>query len=157
MEHDDGFSFGIGAFETMSVAGGECVMLDRHLRRLNSALEMLGIDRSVDADEVSARTRDGSLDGRVLKIEVSEKNTVFSDRPNLYDASRYKRGFRLCVSDVRRNESSPFTYIKSLQYGDSIMEKRRAMRSGYDEPLFLNSRGEICEGATTNIFFTNKD
>lgn len=153
MEHDDGFSFGIGAFETMSVTDGRCVMLDRHLDRLNSALERLGIDRRIRRDDVLDRTRNGDLDGRVLKVEVSERNVIFSDRPNPYDDARRARGFRLCTSEVRRNESSPFTYMKSLQYGDSIMEKRRATSCGYDEPLFLNSRGEICEGATTNIFF----
>lgn len=153
MEHDEGFSFGIGAFETMSVVDGRAVMLDWHLGRLNSTLEKLGIDARISREDVLGRTRGGDLDGRALKVEVSERNVLFSDRPNPYDDARRAKGFRLRISDVRRNETSPFTYMKSLQYGDSIVEKRRAMRDGFDEPLFLNSRGEICEGATTNIFF----
>ena len=156
MEHDDGFSFGIGAFETMSVLDGRAVLLDAHLERLNTTLERLGIGTRIRRSDVLEMTRGGALDGRALKIEVSERNTVFSDRPNPYDDARRARGFRLSISDIRRNETSPFTYMKSLQYGDSIMEKRRAMREGFDEPLFLNSRGEVCEGATTNIFFVRE-
>lgn len=33
------------------------------------------------------------------------------------------------------------------------MEKRHARKSGIDEPVFLNTKGEIAEGATTNVFF----
>ena len=39
MEHDDGFSFGIGAFETMLVHDGRCIMFVRHMYRLRRALE----------------------------------------------------------------------------------------------------------------------
>ncbi len=154
MEHDDGFSFGIGAFETMLVHDGRVVLADPHVGRLNRALEELGIPKRFDTDVINDHVSDGRLDGRVLKLEVSERNTIFSDRPVQYTEDDYVRGFDLTVSEVRRNETSAFTYIKSLQYGENIMEKRRAKAKGFDEPIFLNSRGEVCEGATSNIFFT---
>lgn len=56
-------------------------------------------------------------------------------------------------SSVRRNETSPLTYYKTLNYGDCILEKRKAVKNGIDEQIFFNTRGEICEGTTTNIFF----
>ena len=154
MEHDDGFSFSIGAFETMLVHDGRCIMFVRHMDRLRRALESLGVGNRVDPRMLEDEVSDGHLDGRVLKVEVSERNVVISDRPVPYSDGDYARGFRLRIPEVRRNESSPFTYMKSLQYGDSIMEKRKAKADGFDEPLFLNCRGEICEGATTNIFFS---
>lgn len=156
MEYDSGFSFGMGVFETMSVHNGRCVMLDRHMARLLHGLEILDIPTAIDRSSIEEHVSDGNLDGHVLKVEVSEKNVIFSDRVNPYDESMYSRGFVMNISKVRRNESSPLTYIKSLGYGDSIMEKRRSKRNGFDEPLFLNSRGEICEGATSNIFFSRK-
>lgn len=156
MEHDDGFSFGIGAFETMLVHDGRCVLLERHLERLDSALRMLGIDRRVDERTVDSMTSDGRLDDKILKIEVSEKNTVFSQRDNRYTDADYDRGFRLRTTDVRRNETSPFTYIKSLMYGDNLMERHKAMDHGYDEALFLNTRGEVCECSSSNIFFISE-
>lgn len=154
MEYDSGFSFGIGVFETMSVYNGRCVMLDRHMARLFHGLEVLGIQSTIDRESVEEHVSDGNLDGRVLKVEVSEKNVIFSDRINPYDENMYSRGFAMNISTVRRNETSPLTYIKSLGYGDSILEKRRSRKDGFDEPLFLNSHGEVCEGATSNIFFS---
>ena len=156
MEHDEGFSFGIGAFETMRVADGRCLMLMEHLERLNSALEDLTIDKRVDASYLDGITMDRHLDGRVLKIEVSEKNVVVNDRPVPYTAADYTRGFRLRTSCIRRNETSPFTFMKTLMHGENIMERRRARRDGYDETLFLNTRGEICECSSSNIFFSSE-
>lgn len=59
-------------------------------------------------------------------------------------------------SEVRRNESSPFTYHKTLNYGECILEKRQAAVRGLDEVVFLNGKGEICEGAVSNVFFVRK-
>lgn len=155
MIHDEGYSFGLGAFETMYVHNGKCIMCDRHVNRLNVALESLGIPKKLFEKDIDSVTADHRLDGRVLKVEVSKENTIFSDRPNIYSKEKRSVGFILNYSGVRRNETSPFTYIKSLQYGDCILEKRKSADKGFDEPVFLNTRGEIAEGATTNIFFTS--
>ena len=37
------------------------------------------------------------------------------------------------------------------------MEKRNAKKSGLDEKIFLNQKGQISEGCTTNIFFIQDD
>ena len=34
---DEGYSFGLGAFETIAVKDGKLIFLDRHLRRLDRA------------------------------------------------------------------------------------------------------------------------
>ena len=57
------------------------------------------------------------------------------------------------ISNVRRNETSPFVYHKTMNYGDCILEKRAVRGSDIQEPVFLNTRGEIAEGATSNLFF----
>ena len=33
------------------------------------------------------------------------------------------------------------------------MEKEKAKDEGFDEVIFLNERGELTEGATSNIYF----
>ena len=40
-----------------------------------------------------------------------------------------------------------------MNYGDCILEKRLAARQGMNERIFQNSKGEICEGTVSNIFF----
>ena len=153
MEHDDGYSFGIGVFETMLVKGGRCIMMERHMDRLLHGLDVLGLRIDFDPSVVHRAVSDGSLDGRVLKVEVSERNTILTDRRNPYDPSDYEKGFSLRTSPVRRNETSPLTFIKSLCCADSIMERRKAVADGFDEVLFLNLHGEVCECASSNIFF----
>ncbi|MDR3075211.1 MAG: aminotransferase class IV [Candidatus Methanoplasma sp.] len=157
MEMDDGYSFGIGAFETMLVYGDRCVMAEKHISRLSAALASLGIDRRLSAEDLECEVSGGRLDGRVLKVMVSERNTIFADRPFPYMPDKYRDGLRICRSQVMRNETSPFTYIKSLQYGENITEKRKASASGFDECVFLNSKGQICEGSSCNIFFCDDD
>lgn len=89
----------------------------------------------------------------MLKIVASSENILFLTRENHYGPADYEKGFRLAYSKVRRNETSPLTYRKSLNYGDCILEKRAVRGTEIQEPIFLNTRGEIAEGATSNIFF----
>lgn len=35
----------------------------------------------------------------------------------------------------------------------NILEKRKFAKQGIDEPVFINTKGYLAEGATTNIFF----
>ena len=89
----------------------------------------------------------------MLKIVASEENILFLTRENHYGPADYEKGFHLAYTKVRRNETSPLTYRKSLNYGDCILEKRAVRGSDIQEPVFLNTRGEIAEGATSNLFF----
>ncbi len=155
IEADEGFFFGLGAFETVAVYNRP-VFLREHLERLNRALLFLGLSGQVTKDEVYAYLREHPVKYGALKIVVSEKNKLFLPGKNPYTPETYEKGFVLDFAKVRRNETSPFTYHKTLNYGDSIMEKRRASEEGLDEVIFRNSRGEICEGAVTNIFFVKK-
>lgn len=77
----------------------------------------------------------------VLKIVASSENILFLTRENHYGPADYEKGFRLAYSKVRRNETSPLTYRKSLNYGDCILEKRAVRGTEIQEPIFLNTRG----------------
>ena len=45
------------------------------------------------------------------------------------------------------------TAYKTLNYGDCILENRRAHGEGRNERIFLNTKGQISEGTVSNIFF----
>ena len=170
---DDGCQFGIGAFETILVWNGCPVFLEEHLNRLAGAMEALGLLSAGGQKEpggAAERKRwkehfreeiRGYLSGKEekeggLKLMVSEKNVRLSVRKFPYREEQYRKGFSLGYSWVRRNETSPFTYFKTFNYGDSIMARRAAAAAGLDEVLFLNSRGEICEGSVSNVFFVSE-
>lgn len=150
---DEGFMFALGAFETILINNGRAVFLRGHLERLNQALKILGINKNITELDVSEYILQKKIENKALKIMVSEKNVLFTSRDINYKEEDYRRGMRIGISDILRNETSPITYIKSLNYADNILEKRKAKERGYDEPIFLNTKGEIAEGATSNIFF----
>jgi len=150
---DEGFAYGIGVFETMAVAHGKIIFKDRHLRRMQEGMRKLNIKKE-DMGAYFSIGKDGDqMEHGIRKLMVSSQNVVTSVGQNPYKQEDYEKGFHLEISEIRRNETSPLTYIKTLNYGDNILEKQRARSFGYDEPVFLNSRGELAEGAVTNIFF----
>lgn len=160
LQADEGYFFGIGAFETIAVENGKPVFPEQHFMRLMRALDFLKL--TVSMQEVRRRAEEAlqkpeMKTGRmVLKITVSGQNLVINTRENHYSAKDYERGFSVDYSQVRRNETSAFTYHKTLNYGDCLFEKRRAKEHGIDEPVFLNIKGELCEGAATNLFFVKE-
>ena len=150
---DEGYLYGLGAFETIAVRAGRALFLEQHLQRLKAALAFLKIDQTVTAAEIGNFIKTEKIIDGALKIMVSECNVRLVKRSNPYRQSDYDRGLDLVYSKIRRNESSPFVYHKTLNYGDCIIAKRQASLQGKDEALFLNSHGEICEGTCSNIFF----
>jgi len=150
---DDGYLYGLGAFETIAIENNTPIFLTAHLTRLHKALDFLQIDRTVTAETVIAAIQEEKVSRGALRLTVSEQNMLFTFRENPYTEDSYQRGFRLRLCDSLRNDASPFTYHKTLNYGDCILEKRRCADMGYDEGIFQNHRGEICEGTTSNIFF----
>lgn len=154
---DEGYFFGIGAFETIAVEEGQPILLEEHYRRLERALHFLHVPVPVEkigqeVEEALARP-EMKMGRQVLKITVSEKNLLVTTRKNTYGDREYEQGFATDFSTVKRNETSPFTYHKTLNYGDCLWEKRKASRRGIQEPVFWNTRGVIAEGASTNVFF----
>lgn len=155
---DNGYSFGMGIFETIAVEKGHPLFLPWHLERMEKGLDTLNISQKnfleqATPEKLEQYLKEHPMEHGVLKIMVSESNFVLTTRENPYTDGDYQKGFRLDISSVIRNETSPFTYIKSFQYGDNLLEKKRAKQQNYDETLFLNSKGQIAETSASNIFF----
>ena len=159
---DTGFQFGLGAFETIAIEEKKPIFLERHLRRLKRAADFLELgdleERGITGKTVEAFLHEENADLRHggLKIMLSEKNVLFQIRENHYTPEMYEQGFTMEFSKVRRNETSPLVYHKTMNYGDCILEKRAAAARGMQECIFLNTKGEIAEGAVSNIFFVKK-
>jgi branched-chain amino acid aminotransferase len=56
------------------------------------------------------------------------------------------------ASVTRRNEHSPLSRIKSLNYLDSILARREAADHGADDAVLLNTQGRVAETTTANLF-----
>jgi branched-chain amino acid aminotransferase len=65
-----------------------------------------------------------------------------------------RRGIRCKVSGLRRGNIDAFFSKGKLtgQYVNSVIAKRDAIKSGFDEALLLDSSGLVCEGSGENVF-----
>ena len=157
---DEGFLFGMGAFETIAVEKGKPILLEKHIERLEKAADFLQLGscsaRGFSKEKVFSylASQDSEMtDHGVLKIVCSAENLFFQMRTNTYSEEDYAKGFVADISKVRRNETSPLVYHKTLNYGDCILEKRAAAAAGINEKVFVNTKGQISEGTVSNIFF----
>lgn len=149
---DSGFYFGRGLFETMLIKENP-VFLDEHLDRINKGLKFIGLNKIISSREVIKAVLKLKCKNNVLKLVVTEKNTIFTARKNNYVDEHYKKGFSINISNVRRNEHSSLTYLKSMNYLENILEHEKCISEGYNEVLFFNTKGSLTEGSTSNIFF----
>ncbi|MCJ7691578.1 MAG: aminotransferase class IV [Clostridiaceae bacterium] len=152
---DSGFFFGRGVFETILVKE-KPILLYAHIQRLNNGLNTLGVNNKITEAEIYTATEKLNCKNCVLKIMVSEKNTIITKREIPYKHKDYEQGYSLGLSEVRRNAYSNLTYVKSFNYVENIIEKDKIINRGYDEALFLNTEGYISEGAVSNIFFVRQ-
>lgn len=138
---DDGFQFGLGAFETIAIEHGQPVFLEKHLARLDRAAAFLQLSSCKARNLTPERIRSylaahSTSHHSVLKILLTKENLLFRTRPNPYTPEHYTAGFCMDFSPVLRNETSPLVAHKTLNYGDCILEKRAAISLGLNERFF---------------------
>lgn len=149
---DSGFFFGRGLFETILVKD-KPIFLEEHLNRLNEGLKKLNINKTITKDYVMDNFYKLNINNCVLKLVVTEENTLFSTREIPYKEKDYEKGFDLKISSIKRNPESHGVYLKTLNYLDNILEKEIATKEGFNEVIFQNPSGYLAEGSTSNIFF----
>lgn len=153
---DSGYFFGRGVFETILVKR-KPVFLKEHIERLNKGIKVLELGDEILIEDILNIIDKYSIKNCVLKIAVSEKNIVIETRDNKYKTEDYLKGFSLKLSNINRNSKSKLTYIKSTNYLDNILQREEALKSGYDEVLFLNEKGFVAEGSISNIFLIKEN
>jgi branched-chain amino acid aminotransferase len=167
---DRGFLLGDGIFETMRSYRGRIFRLDAHLDRLFSGAEFLGIPVPLMRDEL-ARGLSATLEanqlskrGASLRLTLTRgpgprglnppprpQPTVLITAAPLTQTS-FPPAKAIIANDIRRNEHSPSSKIKSLNYLDNILARQQAEQSGADEALLLNTAGNLAEASTANLF-----
>lgn len=63
-------------------------------------------------------------------------------------------GLNICVSSWRRLDDDSISSKAKITgaYANSAMAKTEAVKNGYDEAIFLNRDGNVCEASSANIF-----
>jgi branched-chain amino acid aminotransferase len=169
---DRGFTLGDGAFETIRIADGRAVGLAAHLDRLGRSLAVLGFgsphgDAAIAAAIADLVAEEGVADG-AARLTVTRgpaaRGILPPDDPRPTVAITVSPGLqsstplRLTVArSTRRNEFSPLSRIKSLNYLDNILARREAAERGYDDAILLNTSGRVTETGIANLFLCHGD
>lgn len=169
---DNGFTFGDGVYETLRTYGARPFALDRHLRRLRRSAAALGI--AVPASDGELATRLSELLERAqnpesyIRLMVSRglgevsyrfdrvhgPTVVMLAKPyEPLPPERYENGIPVSLVSVRRNSPQALDpAIKSCNLLNNILAMREAQSRGALEGLMLNERGDVAEGASSNVF-----
>ena len=145
--------------------------IDRHVQRLLKSARVMQMQCPVSADEL-----------RKITVELGRRNEYRANvyyRPFIYksalqlsprlhdvddDFAMYtlqlddyldtNRGMRVMVSSWRRIDENiiPTRAKVGGGYVNSALAKSEAVQNGFDEAIFLDSRGFVSEGSAENIF-----
>ncbi len=158
-----GFLTGLGVYDTLLLRAGNPVFLTKHLCRLAAGAARLGLpapDAAVVESAISALSAaQGLTEGRVrITLGAGPSPSVQPAADGnitlitLAPLSPVKASAALTITPFRRNERSPLAGIKFTSCAESVLAQRAALAAGFDEALFLNTAGDVCEGAFSNIF-----
>lgn len=159
---DRGLLYGMGLFETIGVYGGSPADPDRHLSRLFASARELGLEVPFSQGDLAGMVRRTAVENGLERGGVRLTLTAGTDpggpvvsiaaRESPYRPDQYLEGIRAGFSSIRRNQHSPLVRHKTLNYLENILARREAGSAGWGEAFFLNTLGNLAEGAVSNIF-----
>lgn len=157
---DRGFLLGDGVFETLVCRDGVAFAVRRHWERLRAGCEITGLDAPSEREFREAlagviRAND-IRDGR-LRFTITRGDLAAGDQRATRMASASPLAPPAPVERIRvvpwaRNERDPLAGVKSTSYAGNLRALAFARDAGAGEAVFANTRGELCEGATSNVF-----
>jgi branched-chain amino acid aminotransferase len=163
---DRGFLLGDGLFETMAAWNGAVSALPAHYARLAQGAEFLRIPLGHSCSDVSTACR------HLLEANHVESATIrltltrgpgprgllppSSPAPTLLLTAaalppQEQPPLRLITASIRRDENSPLSRIKTLNYLPGVLARIEAAEAGADDALMLNHQGFVAEASAANI------
>lgn len=162
---DRGLTVGLGLFETILGLDGKPVFAERHLVRLQDGCGRLGWqpewpDLLGIMGELIAHNELGAGRSRIrLALTagsgVSHDLSLGADHVMWMTAAPVAEPPVSTTADLspwRRNDRSPLAGLKCASYAENLVALSHAGRLGFEETLFLNTAGHLCEAATSNVF-----
>ena len=158
---------GSSVFDGARAVRGHMPDLRLHLKRVVQSAQQLGLNCPYTVDEMEALVREG-----VAKFPADAELYI---RPLVYAADGFlipdadKSGFALtlfdapmpaftgfsaCLSTLRRPDASmaPTDAKASALYANTTRALREAKERGFDNAVVLDSRGNVAEFASSNLF-----
>jgi branched-subunit amino acid aminotransferase/4-amino-4-deoxychorismate lyase len=169
---DRGLLLGLGLFETLLGVAGRPVFAGRHLARLAAGCERLGWvpPQAEFGDLVPVMTRllerNGLDAGRArIRVAVSGGSGSLAELTAGRDrlvwlmatpAAAVAESLAVTSAPWPRNERGALAGLKCASYAENLLALDHARRAGFDEALFFNTAGDLCEAATGNVFLVRE-
>lgn len=165
----DRIRLGDGVFDTMLAAEGNPVHANEHFKRLlnHAAVMRIKPDWSISDLKAAAEgllEQNKCADGRhvvntIITRGPAERGLGIPDSPPVQTVivvspapSTFLPVHAVIAKDVRRNEGSPLSRIKSCNYGDNILAMAETKERGGNEAILLNNKGAVACASASNIF-----
>lgn len=166
---DRGLTVGLGLFETILAVDGLPVFAERHLERLRAGCERLGWSPELSGMEILMTEiiqRNELETGRArLRLAISGGTGKVQDLALGTDHVIWMTASPLAAPPTAttahlcpwpRNEFSPLAGLKCASYAENLIALEQANRLGFGETVFLNTSGQVCEAATSNLFLVRR-
>ncbi len=165
---DRGFTLADGLFETLRAYRGKPFRLEDHLVRLESSAQALGIPLLFDAVRIAEAVVELLEANALTEADAAIRVTATRGtgprgllppadvKPTLMIATvPYAPLPDTCAAaivEIRRNEGSPLSQMKSLAYLDNVLAMQAAAAHGAEEAILLNNAGRVAGAARANLF-----
>jgi branched-chain amino acid aminotransferase len=170
--YDRGFLFGDAVFEVLRTYGGVPFALDEHFARLRRSAVRVFIELPVDdatlRGEVERGIAAAQNDESYVRVIVTRGSGPVSLDPGtagrplrvilvepVVPPARevYASGIATITIATRRSvDDTAAAGAKVSNYLESLLAVREAKARGAQEALIVDARGEVVEGATSNVF-----
>ena len=167
---DHGFLVGDGVFETLAAHRGQPFAVTRHWRRLVRSCAALGLeapDLTTVRDAFAQVLAANQLIEARLRLTLTSgcgppgtergthttQNLLITGTP----LSPWPATEHVMLCPWPRLSSGALTGVKSTSYAENVRALAWARHHGAGEALFVNERGEVCEGTGSNIFWLRHD
>ena len=165
---DRGLTLGDGLFETIVAKNGELLKLEAHFARLRSGSKILQLPVPLTDEQLAEALlsvlKANNLTNAVLRLTLTrglgERGIALPKNPVptlLISASEMPLSstepLRLIIAkSTRRNQFSPLSRCKSLNFLDNIIARQEAVQKNANDAILLNTYGRIAETTIANLF-----
>ncbi len=175
--YDHGFVYGEGVYETLRTYNRVPFLYERHMRRLRRSADALDLpvpcdDRellaSIEATMAAGGLKPALSDEAYIRVLLTRgvgdltydiavtpiPTLVIISKPFVPPPARvFNDGIRISLVDIMRNHpASVNPAIKSNNLLNNAMAMQAAYRTGAEEALMCNYRGELSECSQANFF-----
>lgn len=166
---DRGLNYGDGLFTTILVAKGHCCLLNKHLKRLQDGIKLLGIaqiDFGQLIEQLSGLAKD--LNSGVIKVVITRGDGVrgyssvgctqptvivnAGKLPTHYPRLR-KSGISVGISTIPLGLNPVTAGLKHLNRLEQVLVRQQIDQEHWDDAIVLDCQGFIVESNLANIFW----